>query len=77
MINFIEKWSTFEIECDCCKKEAEYVALDFHDGLDQAKEDGWVQKHHVDEWFHFCSVECRNKFEQDIAQEMFKNKGGK
>ena len=40
--------------CDQCGDEYELDGTDFHDALEEVKENGWRARNEFGEWLHLC-----------------------
>lgn len=60
MIDHSRRNSTMTIECDSCKKTAEFNG-DFKYCISEAKDGGWIVVKKGEKWLHYCSKKCRRK----------------
>lgn len=64
MISFDREYHETEIVCDQCEESEIVPAMDFKDGVEEAKASGWiVQPDPAGGWLHFCGANCRAAYE--------------
>jgi len=59
-IDFINRAAHMTIECDICGKIVELDG-DYRFCIKEAKAAGWIIVKRPDDYYHFCSKECRKK----------------
>jgi len=59
-IDYISRTENMTMECDICQETAEFEGT-FKECIELAKQAGWIISFHNDEFYHFCSNECRRK----------------
>ena len=48
------------IKCDSCYKEFERDEGDWRGFINEAKADGWIFVKAGNDWYRYCSLDCKN-----------------
>lgn len=58
IVEYDKKTDELIIECDNCGKEDSFQGICFSDGIQDAKDNGWIIKRYGDDYLHYCCKAC-------------------
>jgi hypothetical protein len=55
-----------KIFCDSCNKKFETEDEEWRAFINEAKADGWIMVRVEDDWYRYCSSDCKNESENNL-----------
>ena len=66
MFEYENTFNTGSFTCDFCEIESGAIDDTFNGCIEEIKEYGWIISKYDNEWLHFCSRECKQKFFENL-----------